>query len=143
MNMFKISESAIIERSPTEVFEIAADPDNQRKWDSANLQKVEKLTAGPLGQGARYRGTFKGMGVVEYEYPEYEPGRRFAHHSVVGMGDMRHVFEFEAVPEGTRLTQSITVEPKGFWGLLTPLMKTMMKNRMRVVASEIKAYLVK
>jgi hypothetical protein len=59
------------------------------------------------------------------------------------MGDMRHVFEFEAVPEGTRLTQSITVEPKGFWGLLTPLMKTMMKNRMRVVASEIKAYLVK
>ncbi|MBI3243710.1 MAG: SRPBCC family protein [Chloroflexi bacterium] len=141
--MFKISESFIIERPPIEVFPIAADPDNQLKWDSENLKKVEKLTAGPLGRGARYRGSFKGMGVVEYDYSEYEPGRRFAHHSVVGMGDMLHLLEFEAVPEGTRLTQSMIVQTKGLWTLMTPFMKTMMRNRMRLVASEIKAYLVK
>jgi len=141
--MFKISESFIIERPPTEVFQIAADPETQLKWDSGNLQKVEKLTAGPLGKGARYRGSFKGMGVVEYDYPEYEPDRRFAHHSVVSMGDMLHLLEFEAVPEGTRLTQSMVVKPNGLWSLMTPFMKTMMRNRMRLVASEIKTYLVK
>lgn len=141
--MFKVSESLIIERPPAEVFETAVDPNNQLKWDPQTLQKVEKLTAGPLGKGARYRGTFKGMGVVEYDFPEYEPDLRFAHHSVVNMGDLRHLFEFEAVPEGTRLIQSMIVEPKGFWALMTPLMKIMMRNRLRVVASEIKAYLVK
>ena len=47
------------------------------------------------------------------------------------------------MPEGTRLTQLITVEPKGFLALMAPMLKTMMKNRMRVIASEIQAYLVK
>ena len=139
--MFKVLESTIIERTPAEVFETAANPEKQLKWDSQTLQSVEKLSAGPLGKGVRYRGIFKGMGTVEYDFPEYEPGQRFVHHSVVGMGDMRHLFEIEPVPQGTRLTQSITVQPKGLWALMTPFMKIMMRNRMRTVAAELKTFL--
>src|SRR5687767_8158794 len=123
--MFKVSESAIIARPPAEVFDIAADPHKQLEWDPGTLKRVEKLSPGPLGRGARYRGNFKGFGEVEYDFPEYEPGRRFAHHTVMPIGDVRHIFEFEAVPEGTRLTQSLLVEPKGMGKLMTPIMKIM------------------
>jgi uncharacterized protein YndB with AHSA1/START domain len=139
--MFKVSESVIIERSPTEVFEAAADPHTQLKWDPGTLKSVEKLTPGPIGQGARYRGVFSGFGIVEYEFPEYEPGRRFAHRAMMPMGEVYHTFDFEAVPEGTRLIQSIAVQPKGLARLMTPLMKVMLRNRVRVINSELRQYL--
>jgi hypothetical protein len=140
-SMFKVSESAIIERPPAEVFDIAADPYKQLEWDTGTLKRVEKLSPGPLGRGARYRGSFKGFGEVEYEFPEYEPGRRFAHHAVMKMGDMQHIFEFEAVPEGTRLTQSILVEPKGMGKLMAPFMRVMLRKRLREIAIELGHYL--
>jgi hypothetical protein len=140
--MFRVSESAIIERPPPEVFEVAADPYEQLKWDPGTLKSVEKLTPGPLGRGARYRGNFKGFGTVEYEYDEFESGRRFTHHTVMRMGDVRHIFEFEAVPEGMRLTQSIVAEPKGVGRLMAPIMKAMMRRRLGVISSEIRKYVL-
>jgi hypothetical protein len=139
--MFTLSESRIIKRSPTEVFNTAADPLTQLKWDPSMLQRVEKLTPEPLGRGSRYRGDFKGMGTVEYEFEEFEPGKRFSHHTIMPMADIRHIFEFEAVSEGTRLTQSMKVEPKGFYKLITPMMKRMMSKRMKVIFTELNDYL--
>ncbi len=140
--MFRVSESAVIERPPAEVFEVAADPYEQLKWDPGTLKSVEKLTPGPLGRGSRYRGEFKGFGTVEYEYDEFEPGRRFTHHTLMKIGEVRHVFEFEAVPEGTRLTQSIVAEPRGMGKLMAPIMKVMMGRRLRVINSELRQYLL-
>jgi hypothetical protein len=140
--VFRVSESAVIERSPAEVFEVAADPYEQLKWDPGTLKSVEKLTPGPLGRGSRYRGEFKGFGTVEYEFDEFEPGRKFTHHTVVKMGEVRHLFEFEAVSEGTRLTQSIVAEPRGMGKLMAPMMKVMMKRRLRVINSELRRYLL-
>jgi hypothetical protein len=77
---------------------------------------------------------------MEYAFAEYEPGQRFAHHVVTGMGEINHIFEFDAVPEGTRLTQSMIVQPKGIFKLLTPVMKRMMTKRMQTIGSEIQAY---
>ena len=140
--MFRVSESAVIERPPAEVFEVAADPYEQLKWDSGTLKSVEKLTPGPLGRGSRYRGEFKGFGTVEYEYDEFEPGRRFTHHTLMKIGEVRHLFEFEAASEGTRLTQSIVAEPKGMGKLMAPIMKAMMKRRLRTINSELRQYLL-
>ena len=86
--MFTLSESRIIKRSPTEVFDTAADPLTQLKWDPSMLQSVEKLTPEPLGRGSRYRGIFKGMGTVEYVFEEFEPGKRFSHHTIMPMAEM-------------------------------------------------------
>ena len=139
--MFKVSEQAVIEYPLAEVFAVAADPDAQLKWDAGTLKSVEKLTPGPLGQGARYRGVFAGFGVVEYSYSEYEPSRRFVHHSQMAMGEMRHTFDFEAVAGGTQVTQTITVQPKGMGKLMAPLMKMMIGNRMRTINAELRQYL--
>src|SRR5215217_5606082 len=102
--MFTVVESAIIEQPLARVFDTAADARKQLEWDRDTLRSVEQLTPGPLGQGTRYRGDFKGFGVVEYEFAEYEPPRRFAHQTSMKMGVMRHTFTFEQVSGGTRLT---------------------------------------
>ena len=138
--MLRVSESVVIARAPHEIFDIAADPHEQLKWDSATLKRVEKLTPGPLAQGARYRGEFKGFGIVEYDFATYEPGMRFAHHAMMNMGDMQHIFEFEAVPEGTRLTQTLLVEPKGIGKLLALIMPMMLRRRLRTINIELKGY---
>jgi hypothetical protein len=138
--MLRVSESVIIACAPQEIFDIAADPQEQLKWDSATLKHVEKLTPGTLAQGARYRGEFKGFGIVEYEFVTYESGKRFAHHAMMNMGDMQHIFEFEAVPEGTRLTQTLLVEPKGMGKLLALIMPMMLRRRLRTINTELKGY---
>jgi len=139
--MVRVSESVIIARAPEEIFDIAADPHEQLKWDPETLKQVKKLTPGPLAQGARYRGEFKGFGVVEYEFVTYEPGVRFAHHAAMNIGDMQHIFEFEAVPNGTRLTQTLLVEPKGMGKLLALIMPVMFKRRLRTINMELTGYM--
>lgn len=139
--MFKVSETAIIERPPAEVFPIAADPQTQLLWDPETLKSVEKLTPGPLGQGSRYRGKFKGFGTMEYEFAEFESPRRFAHLAFMQMGKLRHTFTFEAVPEGTRLTQEGRLEPNLLGRIMWPVMSRMLRSRFRLIASEVSQYL--
>lgn len=99
------------------------------------------VTPGPLTRGARYRGDFKGVGVVEYEFAEYEPERRFTHWTSMKMGEMRHSFTFAQVPEGTRLTQEGHLTPNLLGWLLGPLMMAMPRKRFCVIASELNQYL--
>src|SRR3981081_612108 len=134
--MYRIVERAIIERPVSEVFAIAADPDKQLAWDTGGLRRVEKLTPGPLGRGARYRGDFKGFGTVEYEFVEYEPDLRFAHRARVPMGEMPHLFTFESVPGGTRLTQEGILTPNLAGRVMWPLMmRRVLGNRFRDIAA--------
>ena len=140
--MYRIVESAIIARPVPEVFAIAADPDKQLAWDTGGLRRVEKLTPGPLGRGARYRGDFKGFGTVEFEFVEYEPDLRFAHLARMPMGEMRHQFTFESVPEGTRLTQEGILTPNLAGRVMWPLMmRRMLGKRFRDIATRIQQHL--
>ena len=139
--MINISETTTFRHAPAEVFAAAADPKTQLEWDQGYLKQVEKLSPGPLGRGARYRGDFKGFGVLEYDFAEFEPGRKFAHYSKMKMGEMRHTFQFEAVPEGTRLTQTIVMQPKGIGRLMAPFMRGMMGKRLVEIGTKLHGYL--
>ncbi len=141
--MFRVSESAIIEHPPAEVFDIAADPQKQLEWDPETLKSVEKLTSGPLERGSRYRGKFKGFGTMEYDFVEFEPGKRFAHHAMMKMGVMRHIFTFEPVMEGTKLTQVGDLKPNLLGRLMWPLMSRMLRKRFQTIVSEVKDYLAR
>src|ERR687888_549811 len=83
-----ITEYAFIAQPTERVFDAAADPQLQLRWDAPTLRQVEKLTPGPLARGARYRGNFKGLGKVTYEFAEFEPGRAFQHVARMPMGEM-------------------------------------------------------
>lgn len=138
--MIEVSESIVIAREPADVFEIAADPERQLEWDAQTLT-VEKLTPGPLGRGARYRVKFKGLGVVEYEFPEFDRPVGFAHRGLVKVGEMYHALEFESVPEGTLLTQAIRMEPRGIGRPLRPIMAPMLRKLLRTINAELKEHL--
>lgn len=139
--MFKLSVSEIIKRPPADVFDTAADPHKQLEWDPDTLKSVEKLTTGPLALGSRYRGDFKGFGVVEYEFVEYERPRRFAHRAPMKMGEMHHIFTFEPVTEGTRMTQEGILKPNLLGRLAWPLMAGMLRKRFSLIVDEVTQYL--
>lgn len=139
--MLKVVETAVMERSAAELFAAAADPFTQLRWDSGTLKSVEKLGPGPLGQGARYRGTFKGFGVVEYDYADYDPPHRFSHRTTLKMGEMRHTFTFEPVAGGTRMTQAGELSPNLLGWFMQPMMARMLRKRFRAIADELRAYL--
>ena len=56
-------------------------------------------------------------------------------------GDGHHIFEFETVSEGTRLTQSMHVEPKGMGKLMRPFMGVMLRRRLREINFRLRDYL--
>ena len=87
------------------VFDAASDPQKQLQWDAGMLRSVQPITPGPLGKGSRYRGNFKQMGVVEYEYAQFDRPRRFEHRAQTKMGPSWHVFTFEPAAHGTKMTQ--------------------------------------
>ena len=138
--MIEVSDSVVIAREPADVFDVAADPERQLEWDAQTLS-VEKLTPGPLGRGARYRVKVKALGVVEYEFPEFDRPARFAHRGPVKVGEMYHTFEFEPVPDGTRLTQAIRAEPRGIGRLLRPVLAPMLRKLVRTLNAELKEHL--
>jgi uncharacterized protein YndB with AHSA1/START domain len=135
-----VSHSATIAQPPETVFAAAADPFTQLKWDPGTLKSVDKLDPGPLGPGARYRGKFTGFGVVDYEYAEYEPSRRFTHLAMVKMGTMRHTFTFEPAASGTKMTQEGALEPNLLGRLASPLVARMLQRRFQTIATELASY---
>jgi uncharacterized protein YndB with AHSA1/START domain len=52
-----IEAEADIRRSAEEVFEYASDPANEPEWN-IRMKRIQKLTGGPVGVGARYRMEF-------------------------------------------------------------------------------------
>jgi hypothetical protein len=138
--MIQVSKGVVIARERADVFDVAADPERQLEWDAQTLSVV-KLTPGALGRGARYRVTVKRLGVIEYEFSEFDRPVRFAHRALVKMGEMYHAFELEPVAKGTRLTQTIRVEPRGIGRVLRPLMPPMLRKLVRTINVELKQHL--
>jgi ligand-binding SRPBCC domain-containing protein len=138
--MFEVAESVTIAWPADRLFGVAVDPQVQLEWDAAALPRVEKLTEGPLGVGARYRGSLKRLGTVDFEYVEYEPGRRFSHNAQMRLGRFRHTFDFEPVDDGTRLTQRIQMEPVGIARLMAPLLRPVLRRRIRMIDDELRRY---
>jgi polyketide cyclase/dehydrase/lipid transport protein len=139
--MLTVTESAILAYPPAEAFDLAADPHKQLEWDRGNLRSVEKLTPGPLGAGARYRGEFKGFGTMAYEFSEFEQGRRFTHYVKMPIGELRHIFTFEPDGGGTRFTQEGKLKPSLIGRVMWPVMSRTLRKRFHTISSEVEEYL--
>jgi uncharacterized protein YndB with AHSA1/START domain len=133
----------IIPAAPDHVFQVASDPEIQLRWDRDSLRAVEKLSSGPLGKGSRYRGKFKGIGTVEYEFAEFDPPHRFTHRTHMPFGSMNHRLTFDPAPEGTRLTQEAWLEPNLIGRVIAPIANRMLGRRLPVVARELREYVTR
>jgi diacylglycerol O-acyltransferase / wax synthase len=124
-----VVESSIdIPSAPEQVFAYVTNPHHELEWNE-QLADVEKLTAGPIGVGSRFRMRFRrGVGDSLVEYVQFDPPRFWASTSTSRRLDVR--FEGAVTPTrtGSRLVVRTLLQPKGMFRPLRPVLRLVMRR---------------
>jgi carbon monoxide dehydrogenase subunit G len=105
-----------------DAFAFVADFANSAQWDPG-VASAERIDAGPLGVGARYRLGIRMGGRVapmDYRVTVFEPLRRVV---LAGAGsgvEAEDEIVFEATPTGTRIDYTADIRLRGLMHLATP-----------------------
>ena len=126
--MLAATHSTTIPETPEAVFAFVADGETAPRWRSGVLD-ITRVSG--TGAGTVYKQGTKGPGGrrvdADYEVTTYEPPRRLAFRVIAGPVRPVGEYVFEAVPEGTRLTFSLSAE---LGGLKRLLMGSMVQSTM-------------
>lgn len=132
-----------IARPPEVVFDVVADERNEPRYNP-RLGNVEKLTAGPVGLGTRFRvrtaGRRGGIGMI-IEFTEFDRPDRLASRTRIGALDIFYALMFEAVPGGTRMRWAGDLRPGGPLALLRPVLILLGRRQERAIWISLKQYL--
>ena len=117
--MLTLSESILIDCSPTQAWELYTDLSQRPLWDH-NVQSIRWVGDRPPGEGARLAGISKAVGLTvewEAEVVVHAPPRRQAVRSISGPFEFTASVEFEPFAGATRLTwTSSNTNSQGFLG---------------------------
>jgi hypothetical protein len=141
--MARIEGEIIIERPVEEVFDFVADERNEPRYNPRML-RAEKLTAGPIGAGTRFRAEMKGRRrpvEMTVEFTEYERPRRLSLRAHLSPMEIRGGLTFEPVPEGTRMRWEWALEPRGVLKVLSPLIVRIGRRQEQTIWSDLKELL--
>jgi uncharacterized protein YndB with AHSA1/START domain len=135
-----IEAEADIRRSAGEVFEYASDPANEPEWN-IRMRRVEKLTGGPVGVGARYRMEFTQGPAAISECVRFERPGLWEHAG--GSKILSSGFRGQVVPqgEGSHLLLRMQIRPRGPLQLALPLVRRRMQRELARDVVTIKARL--
>jgi uncharacterized protein YndB with AHSA1/START domain len=140
--MIRVETSIMINRPPEEIFDHWADGRLYNDWTPGAVKKdVRMVTRTPIGVGSKFRGTFKGIGELEYEILEYDRPRRLAMVTHVKIGDLHHTITCERLDGGTRVTEVGEGQLKGIFKLLEPLFAAIFKKSFADNDRALKQYL--
>jgi hypothetical protein len=123
------SSAVTIARPPAAVFPYLVEREKQALWSDVQMRP---LTDGPFREGSRLELTF-GMGPLktslQLEFAKVEADRLVSWRTVSD-GSVRWQGEYRLEPSdsGSRLSQSGTIEFRGVWRLLEPIVGAEMKN---------------
>jgi uncharacterized protein YndB with AHSA1/START domain len=113
------ANTVTVNRSPQDVFTFLADGANAPLWRPGVIDIG--LISGS-GVGARWKQGVRGPGGrridADYEVTASDPGQRLEFVAVAGPVRPRGAYVLEPVPEGTRLTFSLSADLGGLKGLL-------------------------
>ncbi|EAU66235.1 SRPBCC family protein [Stigmatella aurantiaca] len=104
----RVSHSVLIHRPVEQVFAYVTDLRNEVRWQP-EIKEVRITSPGPLGKGSTFievRRTFGRNLVWHFEIEDYEAPFRLCIRSTSGTMPYTGCRLFEAVPEGTRVTES-------------------------------------
>jgi hypothetical protein len=135
-----IDVEAEIRRLPKDVFDYASDPINELEWN-IRMTRIEKLTDGPVGVGARYRMGFTSgppaIGeVVQYERPNYWQVRGASRILRSGLRGL-----VMATGGGSHLSLRMEIQLRGPLGLALSLVRRRMQRELERDIATIKATL--
>jgi uncharacterized protein YndB with AHSA1/START domain len=140
VNAAIVENEVEIRRSPEEVFDYTTDLTREHEWNP-KTRRVEKLTEGPIGAGARFEATFlKGdpitIEVVRFDRPRvWESVGRSRRIEATTHGAVT------ATHDGARLTMRMELRPRGVPRALLPLLARYMRRQQERNLAAIKARL--
>jgi uncharacterized protein YndB with AHSA1/START domain len=118
----RLENTVMIRRTTEEVFAFLADFENIPKWNYA-IVETHKLSEGPVGVGTIYRQvrSVPRRSEEHFEVIAYDPPRQLEIRGQLGPFPSRLSYALDAVPEGTRVTNSVELELRGPGRLLGPV----------------------
>jgi uncharacterized protein YndB with AHSA1/START domain len=108
-------ENTVMIRRPIEdVFAFLSDFENVPKWNDA-IVETRKVTEGAVGIGTTYHQvrSVPSRSEERFEVTAYDPPRHLEVRGQLGPFPSRLSYALDAVPEGTRLTNSVELELRG------------------------------
>lgn len=121
--MRRIEGEIVIGRPVDVVFDYVADQSNEPRYNT-RMVRAEKITAGPVGKGTRFRSAVASGGRTAemlIECTGYDRPELFATTTTMAQADISYTLRFEPAAAGTRMRWSGQVRPKGAFRLLGPL----------------------
>ena len=123
-NGIKLVNSVLIQRPLEEVFDYCFDLANELKWNPDGLLSLEELTPRPIVVGTKFLAVWKGSPPMTCEYRYINrPVDWEVYASGKGM-DTAVRGEITRQGSGTLLTVKMTLIPRGFLRLLSPILKS-------------------
>ena len=138
-----VSDSVVIARSAAEVFAFVADHQNLPAW-TVGVRTSQRLTAGPPGNGSRYKIEGKLLGRTirsSYHVPAFDPGRGFDGTMTSPVFGFTERYRFEPDHDATRVQMTASAEPHGIFRLLAPVMAAGIRRQVRADHRRLKALL--
>ena len=130
--MARVEASTTVRRPVGEVFAALSDPSKSPEW-SSSMQTVTRTSDGPTDVGTTYHTTAKLLGrrlEADSRVTEFEADRRYAVATTAPF-PVTITWAVVSVDGGTRVDQTVDVEPGGFFRLAQPLLVTMMKRQVQ------------
>jgi len=140
----KAQYDVLIGRSPQDVFDYITRVETYAEWQrKGGIQKVDRLTGGPIGVGSQFR-MDRSMGgrtaAIDCTVTAFEPGKRFDFTSVDTSG-FRGVLSTTLAPDGagTRLHWDVSMQPSNLlYRLLDPMIGREIRKSAEVDFPELK-----
>jgi len=141
--MAKIEGEIVIGRPVDVVFDYVADQSNEPQYNP-QMVRAEKITAGPVGEGTRFRSAVVSRGRTAgmlIECTGYDRPKLFATTTTMAQADISYTLRFEPTATGTRMRWSGEVRPKGALRLLGPVIAWLGNRQEQRIWASLKAHL--
>lgn len=140
--MITVEKSVIINRPVAEVFAFVTNEENTTKWQ-AGVESTQD--EGPSNQvGSRYTEVRKFMGremKTTLELTAFEPNAKWGAKVVKGPVPYEVVSLFEAVGDGTKVTNRVEGEPTGFFKVAEGMVTSQLEKTLEEDFQRLKALL--
>jgi carbon monoxide dehydrogenase subunit G len=141
--MVRIEGEIAINRPVEEVVDFVADERNEPRYNP-RIERVEKLTAGPIGQGTRFQAQTRivmgrPLGIA-IQYTACERPRRLASIQMAAT-EIQGTLSFDPVAGGTRMRWSWDMQLRGLFRLLTPVIASTGRRQERATWAGLKQFM--
>ena len=123
--MISMEGSVEIDRPLEQVWKFLTSVDNASKWDTGILE-ARQTSSGPVGLGTTLEAVREMRGkqhTINVKVTEYDPNKKFVMTIDAWIGTGSTIYTFEPAVCGTFLSKKAQVELKGFYNLLTPILR--------------------